>query len=433
MRYLLVAVLGFALVTTGLFFAWGDKTVTRADCTSVFLQPEVRSSTSCDITQVDALYWADHLTIDIYKWKTTDGEAGAKPSWEREFHDYDPDGDKFDGNQGLFWGRPVTWFGIGLAGLAFAGVVATWQRRDVWRHAALWSLVGGAGFVALGTLLGMGGMAVHSASWSGTTVERLTPHVGGYLVTAGMGFALFGTLRFQTYEVLRLRGVLGQSPLAAIFSWDEPAAAEPAAARQRVRLHWGAGTWLVLAALLLAAPLPFVTFAHKDITLMACQQDSATGWTCEGYDHDVAYRLSRADIDVRDPAGEGAAMTLAYDGAFQDRFGGSRWLAWSDQLAVAAALVVAAAGTQQLLRDAVGARRVVWTASAGAAGFAVLTFVATWPILNQSMQWAGSPAGHLRPGLGAWLAGGAAMAMVAAAVVATRQRHAPPQVDDART
>jgi hypothetical protein len=81
----------------------------------------------------------------------------------------------------------------------------------------------------------------------------------------------------------------------------------------------------------------------------------------------------------------------------------------------------------------VGARRAAWTASAGAAGFAVLTFVAAWPIVSQSMQWAGSPAGHLRPGLGAWLAGGAAIAMVAAAVVTTRQRAAPSQVEDART
>lgn len=414
LRYLLVAIVGFGLVAGGLFMPWGDKHVERAECSAVFDSREGRALQACRVQSVDALYWADHLTADLRAWETADGEQSTSVGWVREFHDYEMSGDKLDGNGGLFWGRPILWFGLGVAAAGALALGATWKRRSTSRWTSLYLLLGGASILGLGATLGLGGMVVHAGTWSGTSVSRLAPRIGGIALLAGTSLGVFGTVRFTRNETLRLRGLLGASPLAPIHDWTR---AEEATvdARAKAKLVWGRPSMWTLAATALVGLALIGPLAHKDVGLFDCAQSETRGFVCTPIDYEVDYHA--LNVQVRHTIeGEATVYETWNYGFLRQHFGGPPHMPFAAAFFGAGAAVLLVGVRAMLVRQpAARAGATHWRALAACA---VLMATGLSGIVLQSFQWAGSPAGHLRPGWGlfAALAGGALWLVAARSV-----------------
>ena len=397
-RYLLLAVLGFALVTAGLFFPWGDKQVVRADCTRSFDADRGDTVEICDMSSVDALYWSDHITADIRVWQTQDGTAGEVDA-TREFHDHALTDEKLDGNGALFWGRPLTWLGIGVAALGLIAVLATWRRDDVVRWSALWAFLGGGSIVLVGAVIALGGMVVHAGTWSGVSVSRLSPRIGAMMVGGGALLGTIGVLRFYQAESWRLQGILGRSPLAPIYELPDEPEQETNAPKVKQPLAWGRPFWAALVVAALFSVSLFLPLATKQVTVAECEP-VAGGFVCEEQVHRAAYHSAYVDVTVTvdgERIGDGGRYGYSAFAAGHPGGAGLDWVGPLWNVPLVAGMTLAALQVRRLREGTVKVRRGAWILTAAS----VIAIVAALGlILWQTMQWPGSPAEPLRPSWG---------------------------------
>ncbi|MGB1586362.1 MAG: hypothetical protein ACPHID_04890 [Thermoplasmatota archaeon] len=405
MRFVLLAVLGFALVATGIFLPWGDKEVTRGECQQIESDGDV--AFACNMSQVQARYWSDHLRADLLFWQTVDGELASPVSGLRETHDYAMSGHELEGNAGLFWGRPLLWFSMGLAATGVLMLGATRNRMDGarWGAVALW--VGAGGMLALGAIFSIGGMIVHSGTWAGSTVSRLQPASGSILVTLGAFAGTFGIVRSGRGHIQQLRGIHG-SPLAPVLELEAP---EPPTREQvrkaRPKLVWTRDILIGLVAAGLIGGAAAAPLAHKDMTFYDCRPDG-DGWDCVRYDTEATYitygvhfrglnGTTHPGYDDRTRNFDGPLSS----GTFTDVHPGHGALGWAYPLWLATAGVTGIGGLMQPWRSRwrsvravnIGLLVVVVLMLATAAGF----------LYYQSINWPGQPAGRLRPAWGLWI------------------------------
>ncbi len=385
-RFLVLLALGAGLVVAGIFLAWGEKGVERATCQSEVQGRDVFRT--CEVVRHDAKYWSDHLTVDTSHWTVADGEIDDE-GWNREFNDYVPSGTQFEGNLALFWARPLLWFGVGATALTLLAWVATATRPDL-RPFTRGGVLGGAALTAFATVLGLGGMLAHAATWRGTSVEAWSPEIGSPILAAGAGILLFGAARFYQADAWQAAGH-GGSPLAPLFVEKEAPAPVKKFQWPKIKVRWMA-TMTTVAALLSLVML-FVPFATKEIGLRTCfGPDGVTD--CDNILYHVEFSLRDVFVDPE----EGGSATFSYD-AFRARYGGPLMLVFIPIVQMVGVLGLAVGASAQWYR-----RFHPETALRVAAGTWVLCLAwTTMALYQQSAQWSGRPAHSLRPALGAYL------------------------------
>ena len=406
MRYVLVAILGFALVATGMFLPWGDKHVTRGECQNI-LTSDGQPGLSCNMSSVDALYWSDHLTATLRFWETVDGERVSDVSRAVELHDYQTTGSELDGNAGLFWGRPVLWFSMGLGGFALLMVGATRNRQDGARWAAVGLWLGTGGLLAMGTLLSIGGMVVHSGTWAGSTVGRLEPRLGSIMVLAGAFAATWAMVRASQGWVMALRGISG-SPLAPVLELEAPEPPSKAEVRKaRPKLVWTRDIVFGLLAAALIGSAAAAPLAHKDMTFYDCRQVQDE-WDCIRFDTEATYIAYGVEFrglngtthpyyDDRTRNFDGPLSS----GTFTDYHPGTPLLGWAYPIWLGTAGLIGIGGLMQPWRSRWKSVRAVNITFVVLISLALLGAIGI--LVDQSFQWPGRPAGRLRPAWGLWL------------------------------
>lgn len=432
MRYLLVAVLGFALVATGIFFPWGEKSLTRGECQNI-VHGDGSPGLSCNMSSVDALYWGDHLTATLRFWETVDGQVTSPISRVVEMHDYAPAGTELEGNAGLFWGRPVLWFAIGFGLFSSVMLGVTHRRQDGARWAAVGMWLGAGGFLVMGAMLSIGGMVIHSGTWAGSTVSRLEPRLGAFLILAGTFAGAWGTVRSGQGWVMSLRGIQG-SPLAPVLELEAP---EPPTREQvrkeRPKLVWTRDILFGLLAAGLIGSAAAAPMAHKDMTFYDCRQ-VGDEWDCVRYDTEATYVLYGVEF-----RGLNGTTHPFYDdrvrnfdgplssGTFTDYHPGTPMLGYAYPIWLGTAGLIGLGGLMQPWRSrwrSVRAVNVMFVILV-----TLLLGLALGILVHQSMNWPGRPAGSLRPAWGLWFV---AMGYIFLVAIVRRSRKRPKKVKAAK-